>query len=254
MAGYRAARAVAGVGSVIDVPATVANPNPLDRAVQVLASAPVAAGAVVAILVAGGILAYPWFFGSAGSGSGAGGRPASERTGQFAAGPSMSAEPWTPPSTGPGEAQPVFTNAAPPIPTVTATSELGPIRQHPRVSARDNGQSVGYGNRSVWIFADTVFRNPFGFISNTAAVTSDLSAGDGLNLTSNNPFTADTAGDPVQIIALSAAERDFEYVHRRAGGCTAASDRYCDVIFGFWPGPMGLLMRNAMEFTPKLVR
>jgi hypothetical protein len=132
--------------------------------------------------------------------------------------------------------RPVFTNSVPRIPAVTAVTEMGPVPQHPRVSSRDNGQSTRYGDRSVWIFADTTFRNPFGFLSNTGAVTNDLTAADGITLTSTNPFTGDTSGDPVELIPRTEAELHFEAAHSAATGCTADQDPYCGVRFGLWPG------------------
>jgi hypothetical protein len=226
--------AAAAVSSAGGVGGDAADPGVLTRTLRFLTATPVVAGAVVAVLIAGGILAYPWFLAPFDGRSGSDAQPVIERTGEpDAPGGPPAGEATSGP---PAEAVPVFTNAVPPMPTVMATAELGPIPQHPRVSARDNGQSVRYADRSVWIFADTRFRNPFGFLSNSGAVTTDLTAGDGITLTSTNPFTGDTAGDPVELIPRTETERQFEVAHSAAKKCLAADDPYCGVQFAFWPG------------------
>jgi hypothetical protein len=181
---------------------------------------------MAAVLAAGGILAYQLILVPLG-GPGGPVRPLGDAPEPSVAGPLVRPVPGD---------DPVFSNAVPRIPVVAGTTELGPIAQHPRVDARDNGQSVRYEDRSVWIFADTSFRNPFGFLSNSGAVTTDLTAGDGITLTSNNPFTDDRAGDPVEVIPRTEAELRFEAAHSAATGCIAAQDPYCGVRFGFWPG------------------
>ncbi|HET6740373.1 MAG TPA: hypothetical protein VFH76_15615, partial [Kribbella sp.] len=71
---------------------------------------------------------------------------------------------------------------------VESTTELGPITQNPHNAARDNGQSVRYGNQSVWFFDDTILKDPDGFLTSTAATTSDLDASDNITMTAANPF------------------------------------------------------------------
>jgi hypothetical protein len=121
---------------------------------------------------------------------------------------------------------------------VKSATELGPITQNRRVAGRDNGQSARYGNRSVWIFDDTTLKNPWGFLSNSGAITSDLHAADGITLTSGNPVTVQSGQTPIQLLPLTSAERAFESRHDKSTGCTSGSDQYCGARFAFWPGPV----------------
>jgi hypothetical protein len=152
--------------------------------------------------------------------------------------------------------------AAPTL-VVSSTQALPNLVQNPYVEGRDNGQSAGYQGKSVWIFDDTILRNPWGFLTNSGAITSDLDASDGVTVKSNNPFT-DTAADeqtaPDNIIPVSAAEQAFQTAH--AAPC-ATGDDYCGTVYGFWPGPVvadparhrilftyGKLCRGAPDGTP----
>jgi hypothetical protein len=132
--------------------------------------------------------------------------------------------------------------AAPNALTVTSATELAPLVQNSHVNvtntARDNGQSTGYGNSSVWIFDDTTLRNPDGFISNSGAITHDLNASDGITVTSDNPFTIHPDGTPQEIIPRTSAETAFEAAHSRSTGCTSATDPLCGSVFADWPGPV----------------
>ncbi len=130
-----------------------------------------------------------------------------------------------------------FSTTVPAGPDVRSATELGPIRQNKRVAGRDNGQSTGYAGRSVWIFDDTTLKNPWGFLSNSGAVTTDLRAADGISLASGNPVTVNSGQTPVPLLPLTGAEKAFEKAHN-SPGCTAASDRYCGARFAFWPGPV----------------
>jgi len=126
--------------------------------------------------------------------------------------------------------------------TVTGATELAPLVQNSHVnitnSARDNGQSAGYGDSSVWIFDDTTLRDPDGFISNSGAITHDLNAADGITVTSDNPFTIHPDGIPQEIIPFTTAEKAFEAAHARTTGCTSTSDPLCGSVFADWPGPV----------------
>ena len=158
------------------------------------------------------------------------------------------------PAAGSGLSSATFTDAKPAIPRTVSATELGDLRQSARVGGRDGGQSTGYGDRSVWIFADTTLQNPWGFLSNSTAVTKDLNAADGIDLTET----------PVETVPRTEAEEAFEKTHRApAGGCQGSSDQYCGAVFGFWPGPIvsdtdrhrvlftyGKLCRGGTEGTP----
>jgi hypothetical protein len=127
----------------------------------------------------------------------------------------------------------------PAVPATVSVTDMGAIRQNARVGGRDGGQSTLYGGHSVWIFADTTLQNPWGFLSNSAAATTDLDASDGLDLRSSNGATVDDSATPTETIPRTAAEKAFEKAHAAPqGGCKGSSDRYCGAIFGFWPGPI----------------
>jgi hypothetical protein len=143
---------------------------------------------------------------------------------------------------------------------VTASRALPALRQNSHVVGRDNGQSAGYAGRSVWIFDDTILRDPDGFLSNSGATTADLDADNGIDLTSDNPFTLDSSAAPGELMPLTAAESAFQKAH--AQPC-AAGDAYCGTVFGLWPGPVvadparhriifsyGKLCRGAPDGTP----
>ncbi|SHM72652.1 DUF4185 domain-containing protein [Cryptosporangium aurantiacum] len=149
---------------------------------------------------------------------------------------------------------PPVRDVIPSIPEVTDVAQLDPVRQQSRVTARDNGQSVRYGDRSVWIFADTGLKSPDAFLSNTAVSTDDLNAADGITLTGAD--LAGTSGDlHDEFLPWSAAERAFEKKH--AKGCIpGGDDEYCGVTFGLWPGPViaDPARQRVLVFYQKLCR
>ena len=129
-----------------------------------------------------------------------------------------------------------FSSAVPAIPTVKSATLQGAVRENARVDGRDNGTSVRMGNTSYWIFDDTTLKDPWGFLSNSAAATTDLNASDGIDLTSGSAFSTEAA-TPTNLIPHTAAETAFEKAHDKAAtGCTSATDQYCGASFGFWPG------------------
>jgi hypothetical protein len=153
------------------------------------------------------------------------------------------------------DSTPTMSNAVPPIPGVASARELGPIRQLTRVQGRDNGQSTQYGTESVWIFADTLLRAPWGFLSNSGASTSDLNASNGINLRTATVF-GDDGSTPADVLPLTRAELDFEAAHATTTGCNAFLDQYCGARFGFWPGPVVAdpLRHRLLVFYNKLCR
>jgi hypothetical protein len=137
----------------------------------------------------------------------------------------------------PGLTSATFRTTVPRVPTTVSVREAGPIEQNPRVKDRDAGQSTRYGDRSVWFFADTTLQNPWGFLSNSAAVTTDLNAGHGLDLQSGNGFTVADHATPTETIPRTTSELAFEGKHAApAGGCAGSADQFCGVQFSFWPG------------------
>lgn len=138
---------------------------------------------------------------------------------------------------GPSIPQGTFSTSLPALPTLQSATEAGQILQDGRVAGRDDGQSTLYNGRSVWVFDDTTLQNPWGFLSNSAAATSDLNASDGISLQSSSAFTTAT-GTPVNLIPLTPTEQAFEKAHATSTGCTSATDQYCGMQFAFWPGPV----------------
>jgi hypothetical protein len=112
---------------------------------------------------------------------------------------------------------------------------LGPLDQNSHVSARDNGQSVFYGGKSYWFFDDTIETDPDAFLTSTAAVTSDLTAADNIQLHSTTFASEADTGAPTEFVPLSMAETDFQNEHA-SSDCTGSTDPNCGTVFGFWPG------------------
>jgi hypothetical protein len=112
---------------------------------------------------------------------------------------------------------------------------LGPLDQNSHVSARDNGQSVFYGGKSYWFFDDTIETDPDAFLTSTAAVTSDLTAADNIQLHSTTFASEADTGAPTEFVPLSTAETDFQNEHASTD-CTGSTDPNCGTVFGFWPG------------------
>lgn len=167
-------------------------------------------------------------------------------------------------STTPGGsiAEGAFSTTVPALPASTVTEE-GAIVQNGRVAGRDNGQSALIDGESVWVFDDTTMRDPWGFISNSGAATTDLDAADGIDLQSADVFSTAPGGTPESLIPLTGPEQAFQTEHDPAAGCARSTDIYCGAIYGFWPGPViadpahdrllvlyGALCRNGVAGTP----
>lgn len=126
----------------------------------------------------------------------------------------------------------------------SASVQLGPLRQNPRVAilpgvllGRDNAASVGAEGKSYWFFGDT-FISPLGAVNNSAAVTSDVDGTDGISVLSSNLKTDDPVNAPVEAISKTPTEIAFERAHAgTADQCAAKpSDAYCGTQFAHWPG------------------
>jgi hypothetical protein len=118
---------------------------------------------------------------------------------------------------------------------VAGFQNLGPLDQNAHVAARDNGQSVSYGGKSYWFFDDTIEQDPDGFLTSTAAVTSDLDASDGISLHATTYASEQDTGAPTDFVPISAKESAFQDQHASTD-CAASTDPNCGTVFGFWPG------------------
>ena len=114
-------------------------------------------------------------------------------------------------STTPGGSLPegAFSTTVPALPTATV-SEEGAIVQNSRVAGRDDGQSALFDGGSVWVFDDTTLQNPWGFLSNSGAATTDLDAADGIDLQSADVFSTTSGGTPESLIPLTGPEQAFQ--------------------------------------------
>lgn len=120
----------------------------------------------------------------------------------------------------------------PPALRAAATSELGALRWDPAVAGRDGGYSVQVNERALWVFGDTGGRTPpghHGYANNTACVTADDDARDGLF-----PMVEllDDDGYLFEFLPLTADEAAYEAEHGDPAKCGDA----CEGV-ALWPGP-----------------
>ncbi|TQS44747.1 DUF4185 domain-containing protein [Cryptosporangium phraense] len=144
----------------------------------------------------------------------------------------------------------LFVFDEPGVPGIESVREVGALTQHPLVNGRDNGQSTRYGDRSIWVFGDTVVRDPWRFLSSTGAATTDLKASDGIAITTTDVF-GDDGSAPTDLIPLTPAEKAFVAAHA-TGNCAP----YCGVLFGLWPGAIVAdpARHRVLVFYAKLCR
>jgi hypothetical protein len=121
----------------------------------------------------------------------------------------------------------------PPALRPLATRELGALRWDPAVGGRDGGYSGRVGDRALWVFGDTGGRTRpghLGFANNTACVTADGDARDGL-------FPMEEKLDPdgylLEFLPLTADEAAYERAHADPATCGDA----CEGV-ALWPGPV----------------
>ncbi|MDQ1689383.1 MAG: hypothetical protein QOK42_2358 [Frankiaceae bacterium] len=145
---------------------------------------------------------------------------------------------------------------------MTSSTQLGPLRQNPRVAivpgalpGRDNASSVAAGGKSYWFFGDTFINAPLSAVNNSAAVTTDLDGTDGITVLSSNLKTDDPVGAPVAAIAKTARELGFEKQHASTS-CAGSRDSYCGSQFAHWPGAAVLdaARHRLLVLTTKICR
>ncbi len=126
----------------------------------------------------------------------------------------------------------------PPVATVVATRELGPLAFVPSIRGRDGGYSVGWAGRSVWVFGDTVLSaaatDGETWRSSTFCTTTDLDATDNL-APLDEPL--DAAGAPGEFLPFSADEQAFNDAHF-SNKIRATCTDDCGARWALWPGPI----------------
>ncbi len=121
----------------------------------------------------------------------------------------------------------------PPEATLLSAEEIGVLGPSATVQGRDGGYSAALWDRSVWIYGDTVLgaedEDGTSWHHNSYAVTSDLSAADGID-----GFTApvDSVGAPRYFIAPTDEERAFNIAHRGED----CAEEPCGARWAVWPG------------------
>ncbi|MDB4981947.1 MAG: hypothetical protein JWM82_2699 [Myxococcales bacterium] len=127
---------------------------------------------------------------------------------------------------------------APPVATVTATRDLGPLAFVPSVRGRDGGYSAGWAGRSVWDFGDTVLSSAATdgetWRSSTFCTTTDLDATDNL-APLDEPL--DAAGAPGEFLPFTADEQAFNDAHF-SNKIRATCTDDCGARWALWPGPV----------------
>jgi hypothetical protein len=115
----------------------------------------------------------------------------------------------------------------PPLPPVESVTDLGNVGQNALVAGRDGIFSAPWGNKTVWIFNDTVLRAPGynddNWANNTLAWTSDLDASNGLTLDQDY---LDPTGVPTEFVPHTRGEKRYNRQHED------------EAEFAIWPGPV----------------
>jgi hypothetical protein len=114
--------------------------------------------------------------------------------------------------------------------SIARATDLGPLPQPPPIVGRDGGMSALFADRSVWVFGDTVYREPsqqLSMVSSTWSWTRDLDASDGIEFV--QPFAAEKS--PIPLLELSPAEQKFNDEHSRRQ-CRVEP---CGVAWALWP-------------------
>lgn len=119
-----------------------------------------------------------------------------------------------------------------PIPEVLSATDLGIVRQHPAVNARDGNYSALIDGRSVWAFNDTPMNVPGvdgdSWVDNSLAWTTGLDASDGITLDGNH---LDQTGAPAEFMPYLPWERRYNEIHDDDD----CQEEPCGAEFALWP-------------------
>ncbi len=118
---------------------------------------------------------------------------------------------------------------------VVSAKDLGALETNPEIRGRDGGYGGVFDGRSVWIYGDTVLRDPAAdgrsWRHNSWSYTYDLDSSDGVT---GFEEPVDAAGAPVELFPQTDDERAFNDVHF-VDPCTVDP---CGARLAVWPGPM----------------
>jgi len=118
---------------------------------------------------------------------------------------------------------------------VESVEDLGVIDQDTNLRGRDGGYSGVHHNQSVFVFGDSVTQssNTDGqnWFSNTWSAINDTDASDGLDTLM---LGADTAGETIELLPFTKAEKDYNDRHVDGPNCIEP----CGARWALWPGPL----------------
>lgn len=134
--------------------------------------------------------------------------------------------------------------------TIQVSREIAILPFAPSIKGRDGGFSTKIGERSAWVFGDTILAAPavdgLSWRSSTFATTTDLDASDGITGL-DEPLDAN--GAPGEFLPFTAAEAAYNEAHR-GDACSAGSD--CGARFALWPGPLVTMGTSTVLFYAKI--
>ena len=134
--------------------------------------------------------------------------------------------------------------------TVQFSRDIGALPFAPIIKGRDGGFSTKIGDRSAWVFGDTILASPatdgLSWRSSTFATNTDFDASDSITSFAE---PLDSNGAPGEFLPFSDAEKAYNDAHR-GEACAAGSD--CGARFALWPGPVVARNSEALVFYGKI--
>ena len=134
---------------------------------------------------------------------------------------------------------------------VAAVRDIGPLRFLKVIRGRDGGYSARFGDRSVWVFGDTILGSPgedgSQWRSSTWCWTQDFDAGDGID---GFDEPVDGKGAPAEFLPFTKEELAYNEAYNRQD---IPEDRRCR--WALWPGPVavGPEAKKAYVFYSKIL-
>jgi hypothetical protein len=118
-------------------------------------------------------------------------------------------------------------------PRAASAEEVGLVDQNATIQGRDGGGSGLAWGAYVWVYGDTVLNeadeNGINWHGNSYSITDDRDASDGVG-----PFVepADGKGQPLELVAPTDAELEFNLAHWGSEGC---AEEPCGARWAVWP-------------------